>query len=229
MKNTNNVITGDVCANLILTDGYDFAAPKTFTATAASYERALSAEWGTVMLPYAVSSSDAVQYYTLSDVDLANGVLTFEETATVEANTPAVFKATGSTLSANASNVEVPVCAGVVAGDAVNGLTLTGTLAKTTLNGLDPEAATGVYYIKDNKFWRGNGTLNIPAFRAYFDAAVAGAKVLRIGGDATGINGINTAADVKVYTVDGKQMNNEVKSLPAGVYIVNDKKVIIKK
>lgn len=230
LKNTKNVVISGDCSNLVITDGYDFAAPKAFTATTASYERSLGAEWGTVMLPYAVISSDAVQYYTLSDVDLVNGVLTFEEAVSVDANTPAVFKAVGSTLTANAANVEIPICAGIVAGDAVNGLTLTGTLAKTTLSGLDPEATSGVYYIKDNKFWRGNGTLNIPAFRAYFDASVAGAKALTIfEGEGTDISGISADSEIKVYTIDGKQMNNNIKSLPAGMYIVNDKKIIIKK
>lgn len=229
VMNTQNVISGGTCANLVLTDGYDLSAPKAFTAANASYKRNVSKEWGTIMLPYAVSSTADVQYYALSDVDLENGVLTFDEATTVEANTPAIYKASESVVDASASSVDVPVCGGIVSGAAVGGLTLAGTYEKTTLTDLDPEAESGIYYIKDNKFWRGNISVTIPAFRAYFEAAQAGNKVLSIGGMPTGIEAIGIDADSRIYTIDGKMANKDMKSLPAGMYIQNNKKIIIKK
>lgn len=227
--NTANLVADGVCSNLVVTDGYDFLASKAFTATAATYERTLASEWGTIMLPYSVNSTSDVQYYALADIDLENGVLSFEAVSSVEANAPAVFKAAGSKLTQNATNVSVPASVAQVTGDAVDGLTLTGTLVKTTLTGLNPESSSKTYYIKDDAFWCGNGTLNIPAFCAYFDAEGVNARVLSIAGEETGIDSVRGGSDYRIYTVDGKLMGTDVKAVPAGLYIVNDKKVIIKK
>lgn len=227
--NTANLVVDGVCANLVVTDGYDFFASKAFTATAATYERELAAEWGTIMLPYSVNSTSDVQYYALANVDLENGVLSFNAVSSVDANTPAVFKASGTKLTQNGSNVDVPVSVAQATSATVEGLTLNGTLAKTTLNGLNPDSSSKTFYIKDNAFWCGNGTLNIPAFRAYFDAEGVNARVLNIAGEETGIVSINGGSNNRIYTVDGKYMGTDMKILPAGLYIVNDKKIIIKK
>ena len=69
----------------------------------------------------------------------------------------------------------------------------------------------------------------ISPFRAYFtglDAAEGEAKLNFIGGEATGINGINAAeaADGAIYNLAGQKVNAAYK----GIVIKNGKKFLVK-
>lgn len=230
MTSTNNVVFGEECANLTLTDGYAFATSKAFTATNASYERTVANSWGTIMLPYAVQSNEAVTYYQLKDVDMTNGILSFEQVESVEANVPAVFKATGAKLEANAENVNIPVCGGDAEDTTVGGLTLVGSLGGKTYESLDPAAADGVYFIRSNKFWRGEGNVVVSPFRACFEVTSVSAMSFALRDlTETGIHEVEAAeAGTEIYDLNGIYMGTDAKILPAGFYIVNGKKVIIK-
>lgn len=88
-------------------------------------------------------------------------------------------------------------------------------------------------FLSGNKFWYSTGATIINAFRAYFEfievlSRVAEAKVrFIVGEDATAIEGITPYMEDGVwYTLDGRQLNG--KPTEKGVYIVNNKKVIIK-
>ena len=88
-------------------------------------------------------------------------------------------------------------------------------------------------FLSGNKFWYSVGETKIKAFRAYFMlievlSRVAEAKVrFIVGEDATAIEGITPYMEDGVwYTLDGRQLNG--KPTEKGVYIVNNKKVIIK-
>ena len=88
-------------------------------------------------------------------------------------------------------------------------------------------------FLSGNKFWYSVGATKIKAFRAYFMlievlSRVAEAKVrFIVGEDATAIEGITPYMEDGVwYTLDGRQLNG--KPTEKGVYIVNNKKVIIK-
>lgn len=88
-------------------------------------------------------------------------------------------------------------------------------------------------FLSGNKFWYSTGATIIKAFRAYFEfievlSRVAEAKVrFIVGEDATAIEGITPYMEDGVwYTLDGRQLNG--KPTEKGVYIVNNKKVIIK-
>lgn len=88
-------------------------------------------------------------------------------------------------------------------------------------------------FLSGNKFWYSTGATIINAFRAYFMlnevlSRVAEAKVrFIVGEDATAIEGITPYMEDGVwYTLDGRQLNG--KPTEKGVYIVNNKKVIIK-
>lgn len=96
----------------------------------------------------------------------------------------------------------------------------------------DPIPADGLF-LSGNKFWYSTGKTIIKAFRAYFMlnevlSRVAEAKVrFIVGEDATAIEGITPYMEDGVwYTLDGRQLNG--KPTEKGVYIVNNKKVIIK-
>ena len=88
-------------------------------------------------------------------------------------------------------------------------------------------------FLSGNKFWYSAGATKIKAFRAYFMlnevlSGVAEAKVrFMVDEDAAAIEGITPDMENGVwYTLDGRQLNG--KPTEKGVYIVNNKKVLIK-
>lgn len=81
-------------------------------------------------------------------------------------------------------------------------------------------------------FYRTNsGTINVKANRAYLEVPTAKAVAsFSLEGSATGINNVvTTAAKQGIYTISGVRLNaTTTKELPAGIYIVDGKKVIVK-
>lgn len=81
-------------------------------------------------------------------------------------------------------------------------------------------------------FYRTNsGTINVKANRAYLEVPTAMAVAsFSLEGTATGINNVvTTAAKQGIYTISGVRLNaTTTKELPAGIYIVDGKKVIVK-
>lgn len=81
-------------------------------------------------------------------------------------------------------------------------------------------------------FYRTNtGNINVKANRAYLEVPTAMAVAsFSLEGTATGINNVvTTAAKQGIYTISGVRLNaTTTKELPAGIYIVNGKKVIVK-
>ena len=81
-------------------------------------------------------------------------------------------------------------------------------------------------------FYRTNtGTINVKANRAYLEVPTAMAVAsFCLEGTATGINNVvTTAAKQGIYTISGVRLNaTTTKELPAGIYIVDGKKVIVK-
>lgn len=119
----------------------------------------------------------------------------------------------------------------------------TKTIEKNLLKGVTTdtkiEAASGVKrYILTRAddgilaFYRTNsGTINVKANRAYLEVPTAMAVAsFSLEGSATGINNVvTTAAKQGIYTISGVRLNaTTTKGLPAGIYIVDGKKVIVK-
>lgn len=81
-------------------------------------------------------------------------------------------------------------------------------------------------------FYRTNtGNINVKANCAYLEVPTAMAVAsFSLEGSATGINNVvTTAAKQGIYTISGVRLNaTTTKELPAGIYIVNGKKVIVK-
>lgn len=81
-------------------------------------------------------------------------------------------------------------------------------------------------------FYRTNtGNINVKANRAYLEVPTAMAVAsFSLEGSATGINNVvTTAAKQGIYTISGVRLNaTTTKELPAGIYIVDGKKVILK-
>lgn len=121
--------------------------------------------------------------------------------------------------------------------------TATKTIEKNLLKGVTTdtriEATSGVKrYILTRAddgilaFYRTNtGNINVKANRAYLEVPTAMAVAsFSLEGTATGINNVvTTAAKQGIYTISGVRLNaTTTKGLPAGIYIVNGKKVIVK-
>lgn len=121
--------------------------------------------------------------------------------------------------------------------------TATKTIEKNLLKGVTTdtriEAASGVKrYILTRAddgilaFYRTNtGNINVKANRAYLEVPTAMAVAsFCLEGTATGINNVvTTAAKQGIYTISGVRLNaTTTKGLPAGIYIVDGKKVIVK-
>lgn len=198
MESLNNVVVNGICQNLVLTDGYGFSASNTFTATSASYSRAMSTTWGTVCLPYEVQSNGDVAFYQIEDIQ--DDVLVLEQCATLPANTPALMqKISGSSVTCSATNVDV-----IADGDLNDAgiVTMYGSYANDT-----KVTDANAYYIKNNKFWLNNEYFFIDAFRAYFTyAPVGGAKasILSLGDVPTAINALtNNEGVAGVYDANG--------------------------
>lgn len=228
LANTKNVMIGTTIANLDLTDGHPFAAPAGATATAATYTRTMSNQFGTICLPYAVSSNDAVKYYTLGA--LSGDVLTLTAVDNLAAGTPAIVeKVSGSSITAAGS--------GALAGVQVPGagtLQLFGTFEVKTILASDHEGKS-IYAIANNQFVQATNSINLPAFRAYFVSTPASANIrfgFDEGEDATAINALTGEGDVtieSIYSADGAQQS----SLQKGMNVVKMsngevKKILVK-
>lgn len=225
LANTNNVITGNVCGNLVIEDMKPFSIPKAFTATTAEYSRTMANEWGTIFLPYAISSDENMELYNITGID--NGNLVVEKIDKLAAGTPALVRKVNGT-GINPTATDVPVSATI--NNATNGtVTMYGSYEEKKIDNAN------AYYIKSNKFWQCNNYFYCDPFRAYFVADNAGSNSFGIVISDDELTGISNTASVNadeamaIYSIDGKRLG----TLQQGVNIVklsngSTKKVIVK-
>ena len=193
------------------------------------YARNVSADWGTLALPYATQSTDDVQLYQLAAADLSNGTLTVKPTDHVEANTPCLFKR----LDSEAQTISFPVASNGVAKDVtvstatdVNGWTFMGTYYNRTLI---PASTSSIYYISNDHFWFANEAFEVGAFRGWFETAIAAVGSFRIvvsEDDITAIEDLNGSENASVvYDLQGRRQQH---AKPGDILIVNNKKQLVK-
>ena len=158
-----NIINNKTCTNLVLTDGKPFGYTEDITATSATYSRNVSNTFGTICLPYAVSSNSDVQYYTLNNISGSTLYLTAQ--TDIEAGKPAIFemKNNATTLTATATDATIK---GSVPTAADATLKLIGTFNEQVIT--DAEELAKDYYISGDKFRQANSSLTVKPFRAYF-------------------------------------------------------------
>ena len=197
LTNTQNVIVDGTCANLVLTDGKPFALPTSASATEASYTRTMPNTFGTICLPFAVSSDENVQYYTTDGV--VNGALQLEEAANVAAGTPAIVFAEGKSLSINGSGTLA------VAGEADGDAQLIGSFAEQVIDVTEDASKNykNYYGIANNQFTKAISTLTVKPFRAYLTTTASSPAKLRLGiadDEASAISAL-TADDATVKAI----------------------------
>lgn len=218
-----NVIVGGTCANLVITDGSPLDVQEAFTATNATYSRTMSNAWGTVILPFALTTNADVQLYRLKASDDAN--MTFELIDGAAANSPVTFQ-----KLTDASSVTFSVTNAAVSTTSDPQNELTATAGWTSEGSYTAQSITdfkGIYYIASNKFWAADGTIALNPFRAIY----------RYGGDTpvkqfsisideqTAISHLeNGNAEAPLYDLSGQRIQSAKPK--AGIYIRNGKKII---
>lgn len=227
----NNIVANGNCANLVLTNAQSFATPENFNAANVSITRQVYAGKNTLCLPFYVSQEDlgaqAIATYTGKEEKDGSTIINFEKKSHVDANIPFIAQFD----EANAKETLTFTDKGVVNTPAEMGNPFTGTYT--------PGSAAGKYGLNvKGLFQKGGETAKINAFSAYLtltEAQEAKPILLAIGGEITGINAATIAngnETVKVYNLQGrlvataKSLNDL--HLANGVYIVNNKKVIVK-
>ena len=226
----NNIVVNEKCANLVLTNALPFATPEDFTAASVSITRPVFAGKNTMYLPFWVSKEDlganTIATYVDNEENDGNTIINFEKKDAVDANVPFIAQ-----FDADSNEPLTFTNKGVVNTPAEMGNPFTGTYT--------PGSAKGKYGLNaEGSFQKGGETAMINAFSAYLtltEAQESKAILLAIGGETTGINAATIAngnETVKVYNLQGslvataKSLNDL--HLASGVYIVNNKKVIVK-
>lgn len=226
----NNIVANEKCANLVLTNAQPFATPEVFTAASVSITRPVFAGKNTMCLPFWVSKEDlganTIATYVDNEEKDGNTIINFEKKDAVEANVPFIAQ-----FDADSNEPLTFTDKGVVNTPAEMGNPFTGTYT--------PGSAAGKYGLNaEGSFQKGGDNAKINAFSAYLtltEAQEAKPILLAIGGETTGINAATIAngnETVKVYNLQGclvataKSLNDL--HLASGVYIVNNKKVIVK-
>lgn len=233
-----NDIVGETCANLTITEGNAFHAPKAFTATQVSYNRAFNTTNGYVssfVLPFAMNTDDVDgKVYKFNAVNGDNVNFT-EVTGQLEANVPYLIVANSanpfSTALANGVQIAATPEKMEVTASNAPGFAHIGSYNTTKVT----STAEATYYgYTGGKFVKANtGTLN--PFRTLIKATGTTATQfsLKLDGEVTGIIGVNTElGKVDVYNLEGKLVRSQVEAATAlqglekGVYVINGKKVM---
>lgn len=194
--------------------------------------RTFASGWNTVCLPFA-TSIESIQAAKAQEFVSSNGAsLTFNEVAdgVLKANVPYLvfFNSEVSDPFYYGGNVEATNPTPVEH----NGFTFVGNYkAGLNMDGLYGVASEGDV----QKIMLGTAGSSLPATCAYFTAPQgANANGLRIcfdGGEVTGIDHVNGGAKAEgaVYNLQGIKVSNRgTNNLPAGLYIMQGKKVIVK-
>lgn len=227
----DNVVKDGTCANLVLDDTKSFMVNEDFQAANVTLKRSVNAGNNTMCLPFFVSKEEMkaasiATYKEIVDKEDNNSVVTFEKVNEVNANVPFV------------ANYNEPVTE----------FTFTNKGVVNTNNGLGypfvgtytPGSATGKYGLTNkNTFQKGGTNATTKAFRAFLELPEgSGAKTLSLDftdGETTGIEDTTISFNnkgVKAYSLQGNLIATASSMsdlhLSNGIYIINNKKVIIK-
>jgi len=226
-----NVVKGGTCTNLVLDESMSFMANEGFQAANVTLKRTVKSGNNTMCLPFWVSrdnmkAASIATYKEIVDKEDNNSVVTFEKADHVEANVPFV-------ANYNEAVTEfIFTDKGVVNTNNGLGTTFVGTYTPGNVEGKYNLAA-------DCTFKKGDAEATTNAFGAYLELPEGyKTKTLSLGytdGELAGIENITTSfgnKGVKVYSLQGNQIatvsSMSELHLSNGIYIINNKKVVIK-
>ena len=227
-----NVVKGGKCTNLVLDESMSFMASEGFQATNVTLKRTVKSGNNTMCLPFWVNTKDmqAASIATFKEIKENNAenksVVTFEKVEWVNANTPFIANYNDAITEFTFKDK------GVVNTNNTLGTTFIGTY--TPGNMKDKYGLT-----TDNTFKKGGANATTKAFRAYLVLPEnSEAKTLSLDftdGETTGIESTTASfgnKGVKVYSLQGNLIATASSMselhLNNGIYIINNKKVIIK-
>ena len=231
---------GWTCDDFRLTDGTAMPIGLDFTAATVTYERNFNgAQKATLCLPYDLYAQ-GFKAYTLSGGN-KNEVHFKEVDDKLTAYTPYYITANGMP-QLGGRNIEVKAYKADKMTTPAAGYKFTGTVAGVSNA---TAAAANAYILQDDgkfhKVTTAYSAATIPAYRAYIicPPQASGAKQLSVvlDGETTGIGNVtNEATDGKngpVYDLQGRRVADRLDDaarhrLPAGVYIVGGRKVVVK-
>nr|WP_244957431.1 peptidase M26 [Alloprevotella rava] len=235
----NKENNGWTCDDFRLTDGQSLPIGLDFTATKATYDRTLAAGKATLCLPYELPVQ-GFKAYTLADRQESRTAVHFKEVnGTLGAYRPYLLVADG-TPQLGGENLQVKADLSSIVLSAGN-YYFKGAVHDVVNWWLTSDhayilQADGLFH----KVTSDNPSVTVPAYRAYISYnSHEGAKRLSIvfDGETTGIYGTTDGAtDGKngpVYDLQGRRVADRLddsvrRQIPAGVYIVNGRKVVVK-
>ena len=226
VSNECNVVEGDVCAKLVLTDGFAFGPAKAFTVKAGEYGRTLEADtYGTIVLPFAPDAETMKGYTFYEMTGVETDALTFDEVANPVAGKPYIVTSDGAATKMTAE-AESVVAIEPTATE-VDGWTMTGTYDSVVFT--DANELANLYCISGNQFKQATSKLTMNPFRAYFvgDGSVSSIN-LRDNDGTTNIISLNSPFSIlnsPLYDLQGRQVEHPAQG---GIYIQNGKKVLVK-
>ena len=210
LSNNQNVCVNGNINFLRLTDGHPFKAPAGATASDAYYSRENMNKWGTVCLPYAVTSSESAQFYSIDGID--GDVLKVTALDNVPAGVPALVNVTDGTFAVRAQDVELS--------DVKVSNSTTPLYGTYEYKDITADDAANYYAISNNQFVQATGNIELGAFRAYFTAPKSSPANLRIpAGETTAIEALTGEGDatvVGIYSANGAQQ----RSLQKGINVI---------
>ena len=223
----DNVVKDGTCANLVLDDTKSFMVNEDFQATKVTLNRSVNAGNNTMCLPFWVNKEDmkAESIATFKEKAENKSVVTFVKVDHVEANVPFIANYNEAVTEFTFAN---------------KGVAKTEDLGTTFIGTYTPGYMEGKYGLTtDNTFKKGGAGAKTKAFRAYLELPeVSGAKTLSLDftdGETTGIEDATISfgnKGVKVYSLQGNLIATASSMselhLNNGIYIINNKKIIIK-
>ena len=234
----NKENNGWTCDDFRLTDGQSLPIGLDFTATKATYDRTLAAGKATLCLPYELPVQ-GFRAYTLADRQESRTAVHFKEVnGTLGAYRPYLLVA-DAPARLDGENLQVKADLSSIVLSAGN-YYFKGAVHDVVNWWL---ASDHAYILQaDGQFHKvtsDNPSVTVPAYRAYISYnSHEGAKPLSIvfDGETTGIYGTaDEATDGKngpVYDLQGRRVADRLDDarhqLPAGVYIVGGRKIIVK-
>lgn len=196
-----------------------------------SYEYNLTAAgWGTIIIPFDCKKPEGLTVYDCSFVS-ESGMLMGEEVDCFKANTPYLVKGTPGiasnyTLEGYAAKHEEVIDNGVMTGTYVECIAPVGSYVLQ-----DQDAGVAFYQV-------GEGVnIKVKANRCYLNPQSNGIKSVKLPDDnVNGVTNVNATDSmlVDVYSPAGVKVKHQVEKgkalndLPAGLYIINNKKIVKK-
>ena len=222
--------------NIEFVDGYDILYPTYNIGTlpsgsTISYTRESISGVATTILPFDADVPDGVTAYEFSSLD--GDVLKFTEVTEMEAFKPYIIE--GSSLEVSSTETKNNIVLRPAEVDVTTGVKFTGTF-----QAISPTVEEDNMYVLtaggSNAIFKHSVGGKIGAFRAYMQYTEASARTFSVVFDdiTTGLRHA-TPKEIEtlfnVYSIDGcvvKSKTETLMDLPAGVYVINGKKVVIK-